>query len=65
MNQETKAPIVQDDIRVATTVRMSDNVHYLAKIEAAKKRMSLSEYVASVLEDAVGKALHSQKKAAK
>lgn len=65
MNHEIKAPLVQDDIRVATTVRMSDNVHYLAKIEAAKKRMSLSEYVATVLEDAVEKALDSQKKVAK
>lgn len=65
MNQGTKAPIVQDDLRVATTVRMSDNVHYLAKIEAAKKRMSLSQYVASVLEDAVSKSTTKAQKAAK
>lgn len=44
---------------------MSDNVHYLAKIEAAKKRMSLSQYVASVLKDAVEKSLSHPKKAEK
>lgn len=54
MNQRTNGA-VRDDIRVATTVRMSDNVHYLAKIEASKKRMSLSEYVATVLEEAIQK----------
>jgi len=65
MNQGTNAPLVREDLRVATTIRMSDNVHYLAKIEAAKKRMSLSEYVATVLEDAVEKALPKSKKQAK
>jgi len=64
MNQRTNDSPLSGD-RVATTVRMSDNVHYLAKIEAAKKRMSLSEYVATVLEDAVGKALLKSQKAAK
>lgn len=51
--------------RVATTVRMSDSVHYLAKIEAAKKRMSLSQYVASLLEEAVRKTVPQPKKVAK
>ena len=56
---------MQVDPRVATTVRMSDGVHYLAKIEAAKKRMSLSQYVAFLLEEAVRKAAQQPKKAAK
>jgi len=51
----------QPDSRIATTVRMSDEIHYLARIEAAKQRMSLSEYVASVL----AKAVQQPKKAPK
>lgn len=52
----TKEFMNQPDSRIATTVRMSDEIHYLARIEAAKQRMSLSEYVASVLAKAVQQA---------
>lgn len=65
MNQGTNAPLVRDDLRVATTVRMSDNVHYLAKIEAARRRMSLSQFVATVLEDAIESVALETKRAAK
>lgn len=33
----------------ATTVRMPDNLHYHANIVAATKRMSLSEYIVSLV----------------
>jgi len=52
---------MQTPDRVATTVRMPDNLHYLARIEAAKARLTLSDYIVSVLAKAVSPA----KKAAK
>ena len=33
----------------ATTVRMPDDLHYHAKIAAATQRMSLSDYIVSLL----------------
>lgn len=52
---------MQTPLKVATTVRMPDNLHYLARIEAAKARLTLSDYIVTVLEKAVPQA----KKAAK
>ena len=52
---------MQNEVRVATTVRMPDSVHYLAKIEAAKNRLTLSDYILRVLEKAVSKAVKEAK----
>lgn len=52
---------MQTTPKLATTVRMPENLHYLARIEAAKARLTLSDYIVTVLE----KAVPQPKKAAK
>jgi hypothetical protein len=53
--------MMQTTTKVATTVRMPDDLHYLARIEAAKARLTLSDYIVTVLQ----KAVPQQKKLAK